>query len=75
MPTTNEVHAKVEQATRREELWDEGIKSSLAHERGISREGGLLKYDARIYVPRQHALRGEIIAQFHDHVSAGPPRH
>ncbi len=52
MPTTNEVHNKVEDATRQEELWDEGIRVSLAHERGVSREGGLLKYDGRIYVPR-----------------------
>ncbi len=32
-----------------------------------------MKYDGRIYVPRHHALRGEIIAQFHDHISAGHP--
>ncbi len=32
MPTTNEVHTKIEEATRQEELWDEGIKTSLAHE-------------------------------------------
>ncbi len=73
MPTTNEVHTKVEEATRQEELWDEGIKTSLSHERGVSREGGLLKYDGRVYVPRKHSLRGEIIAQFHDHVAAGHP--
>ncbi len=73
MPTTNEVHTKVKEATRQEELWDEGIKTSLAHECGVSRERGLLKYDGRIYVPRHHALRGEISAQFHDHVSAGHP--
>ncbi len=73
MPTTNEVHMKVEEATRQEELWDEGIKTSLAHERGVSREGGLLKYDGHVYVPCNHALQGKIIAQFHDHVSAGHP--
>ncbi len=73
MPTMNEVHTKVEEATRQEERWDEGIKTSLTHERGVSHEGGFLKYDGRIYVPRHHALRGEIIAQFHDHVSAGHP--
>ncbi len=73
MPMTNEVHTKVEEATQQEELWDEGIKTSLTHERGISREGGLLKYDGRIYVPHNHSLRGEIIAQFHDHVLAGHP--
>ncbi len=71
MPTTNEVHTKVEEATQLEELWDKGIKTSLAHERGVSHEGGLLKYDGHIYVPRNHSLRGEIIAQFHDHVLAG----
>ncbi len=51
MPTTNKVHTKVEEVTRQEELWDEGIKTSLAHERGVSWEGGLLKYNGRIYVP------------------------
>ncbi len=43
MPTTNKVHTKIEEATRQEELWDEGIKTSLAHERGVSREGGALE--------------------------------
>ncbi len=32
MPTTNEVHAKVKDATQQEELWDKGIKTSLDHE-------------------------------------------
>ncbi len=32
MPTTSEVHGKIEDATCQEELWDEGIKTSLAHE-------------------------------------------
>ncbi len=32
-----------------------------------------MKYDGCIYVPRNHALRGKIITQFHDHVSAGHP--
>ncbi len=36
MPTTNKVHVKVEDATCQEDLWDEGIKTSLAHERGVS---------------------------------------
>ncbi len=56
MPTTNKVHTKVEEATRQEELWDEGIKTSLAHKRGVSRKGGLLKYDGRIYVLHHHSL-------------------
>ncbi len=73
MPTTNEVHTKVEDATQQEELWDEGIKTSLDHKRGISQEGGLLKYDGHIYVPCKASLRGEIIAQCHDHILAGHP--
>ncbi len=73
MPTTNEVHAKVEDATQQEELWDEGIKTSLDHERGVSHEGGLLKYDGQIYVPRKTSLRGEIIVQCHNHILAGHP--
>ncbi len=73
MPTTNEVHAKVEDATQQEDLWDEGIKTSLDHERGVSHEGRLLKYDGHIYVPQKTSLWGEIIAQCHDHILAGHP--
>ncbi len=32
MLTANEVHTKIEDTTRQEELWDEGIKTSLTHE-------------------------------------------
>ncbi len=39
----------------------------------MSYEGGLLKYDGRIYIPRKASLRGEIIAQCHDHILAGHP--
>ncbi len=70
---TSEVHAKIEDATRWEELWDEGIQTSLTHEQGVSRQGGLLYYDRRIYVPHKASLRGEIIAQVHDHILAGHP--
>ncbi len=73
MPTTSKTHTKIKDATRQEDLWDEGIKTSLTHERGVSREGGLLHYDGRIYVPRKASLRGEIIAQCHDHTLAGHP--
>ncbi len=51
MPTTSEVHTKIKDATRQEELWDKGIKMSLAHERGVSHQGGLLHYDGCIYMP------------------------
>ncbi len=32
MPATSEIHTKIKDATQQEELWDEGIKTSLAHE-------------------------------------------
>ncbi len=50
MPTTSEIHAKVKDATRQKELWDKGIKTSLAHKQGVSRKGGLLHYNGHIYV-------------------------
>lgn len=36
-------------------------------------EEGLIWYDGRIYIPRDHALRGEIIARSHDHITTGHP--
>ncbi len=36
-------------------------------------EDGLIYYDSRIYVPQNHALQGEIIAQSHNHITAGHP--
>ncbi len=74
MPTTDSVHRQIEEATRQEELWDAGIATSLAHDRGISRKEGMLHYDGRVYVPRKASLRGEIISQSHDHITAGHPR-
>ncbi|SJL17381.1 uncharacterized protein ARMOST_20931 [Armillaria ostoyae] len=59
MPTTGETHERVRTATRQKELWDKGLANSLEHE---------------IYVPRHPALQGEIIAQSHDHITAGHPR-
>ncbi len=73
LPTTTETHQHIQEVTRQEELWDEGIATSLHHERGISRQGNLLTYNGRIYVPHNKALRGEIISQYHDHITAGHP--
>ncbi|SJL06241.1 uncharacterized protein ARMOST_09577 [Armillaria ostoyae] len=73
MPTTNETHERVRTATRHKELWDKGITNSLNHERGITEKDGILYYDHRVYVPCHTALRGEIIAQSHDHVTARHP--
>ncbi len=70
---TDEITRQIEEATQQEELWDKGITTSLAHERGVSREKGLLKYDGHIYIPRKDSLRGEIMAQCHDHILAGHP--
>ncbi len=36
-------------------------------------DNGLIFYDHRIYIPQDHALRGEIIAISHDHITAGHP--
>ncbi|SJL18610.1 uncharacterized protein ARMOST_22207 [Armillaria ostoyae] len=73
MPTISETHERVRTATRQKELWDKGIAASLEHERGITEEDGILYYDSRVYVPRHSSLRGEIIAQSHDHITAGHP--
>ncbi len=34
---------------------------------------GLIYYNHRIYIPQDHALRGEIIAISHDHITVGHP--
>ncbi len=73
MPTTDDIHWWIEEATQQEELWDAGITTSLAHDWGVSHKGGLLQYDRRIYIPRKASLRGEIIAQSHDHVLTRHP--
>ncbi|SJL11766.1 uncharacterized protein ARMOST_15175 [Armillaria ostoyae] len=73
MPTASETHERVRTATRQKELWDKGIATSLEHERGITEKDGILYYDNRVYVPRHSSLRGEIIAQSHDHITAGHP--
>ncbi len=36
-------------------------------------EDGLIYYNSRIYVPQDHALRGEIISRSHDHITAKHP--
>ena len=45
MPTTTELHDKIKDATQQEGSWDQGIANSLAHERGITKNDGLLSYD------------------------------
>ncbi|SJL08498.1 uncharacterized protein ARMOST_11862 [Armillaria ostoyae] len=73
MPTVSKTHERVRTATRQKELWDKGIAASLEHERGITEKDGILYYDNRVYVPRHSSLRGEIISQSHDHITAGHP--
>lgn len=73
MPMTTKTHNKIRDALRQENLWDQGIATSLMHEWGITRNNGLLLYDGRVYVPKDHALWGEIIAQSHNHITAGHP--
>ncbi|SJL18615.1 uncharacterized protein ARMOST_22212 [Armillaria ostoyae] len=73
MPTASETHERVRTVTRQKELWDKTIANSLEHKRGITKKNGILYYDNQIYVPRHPALRGEIISQSHDHITAGHP--
>ncbi len=73
MPTIEEIHTKIKQATLDHQRWDKNVSASLNHDRGMKLDDGLIYYDHRIYVPQNHVLRGEIIAVFHDHITAGHP--
>ncbi len=73
MPTIEETHQCIKTATQNIHLWDNTIAGSVNHDRGIKLEDGLIWYDQRVYVPHDHALRGEVIARSHDHVTAGHP--
>ncbi len=73
MPTIEEIHTKIKQATLERQRWDKNVSVSLNHDRGMKLDDGLIYYDHRIYIPQNHALRGEIIAVFHDHITAGHP--
>ncbi len=73
MPTIEETHQNIKTATRNVHLWDNTVTGSLNHDRGMRMDAGLIWYDGRIYVPRDHALHGEIIARSHDHITAGHP--
>ncbi len=68
-----EVHTKIKQATLDHHRWDKNISASLNHDCGMKIDDGLIYYDHRIYIPQDHALRGEIIAASHDHITAGHP--
>ncbi len=71
MPTIEETHQNVKTATRNTHLWDNTVAGSLNHGPRYENGRGLIWYDGRIYVPRDHALHGEIIARSHDHITAG----
>ncbi len=71
MPTIEETHQSVKTATGKMHLWDNTVAGSLNHDRSMKMDDGLIWYDSRIYVPQDHALRGEIIARSHDHITAG----
>ncbi len=73
MPTIEEVHTKIKQATLDHHQWDKNVSASLNHDRGMKLDDGLIYYNHRIYVPQDHALQGEIIAASHDHITAGHP--
>ncbi len=73
MPTIEEVHTKIKQATLDHHQWDKNVSASLNHDRGMKLDDGLIYYNHRIYIPQNHALRGEIIAASHNHITAGHP--
>ncbi|SJL14230.1 uncharacterized protein ARMOST_17686 [Armillaria ostoyae] len=73
MPMTDETHERIKSTTHFHQKWDQGIANSLNHEKGIKERNGLLYYDQRIYIPRDFAIRGEIISHYHDHIMAGHP--
>ncbi len=73
MPTTEEVHIKIKQATLDHHRWDKNVSVSLNHDRGMKIDDSLIYYNNRIYIPQDHALRGEIIVRSHDHITAGHP--
>ncbi len=73
MPTIEEVHTKIKQATLDHHRWDKSVSASLNHDRGLKLDNGLIYYDHRIYIPQDHVLRGEIIAVSHDHIMVGHP--
>ena len=73
MPMIEEIHSKVKQATLDHHRWDKNVSASLNHDRGMKLDDGCIYYDGHIYIPQDHALRGEIIAMFHDHITVGHP--
>ncbi len=73
MPTIDETHNHIKQATRDVWLWDQNILGSINHDRGMELKEGLIWYNNRIYVLRNHALQGEVITRSHDHITAGHP--
>ncbi len=74
MPMIEEMQMKIKHAMLKNNLWDKHISRSLNHgDQGMKMENGLIYSDDRIYIPCNHALRGEIIAQSHDHITAGHP--
>ncbi len=73
MPTIEETHQHIKTATRNVHLWDSTVAGSVNHDRGMKLNDGLIWYNQRVYVPRDHALHGEIIAWSHDHITTGHP--
>ncbi len=73
MPTIEEAHNRIKSATCNAHLWDNNVLGSVNHDRGMELKEGLVWYNNRIYVPRDHALWGEIIAWSHDHITVGHP--
>ncbi len=73
MPTIEEVHNHIKSVICNVYLWDSNILESVNHNWEMELKEGLVWYDNRIYVPRDHALWGEIIAWSHNHITASHP--
>lgn len=73
MPTINETHDHIKQATRDVRLWDQNVLGSINHDQGMKLKDVLVWYNNRIYMPRNHMLQKEVIARSHDHITVGYP--
>ncbi len=73
MPTIDKTHDHIKQATHDIWLWDPNVVGSVNHDQAMELKGGLVWYNNRIYVPRNHALQGEVITQSHNYIMAGHP--
>ncbi len=56
MPIIEETHSHIKNTTHNIHLWDNNVLGSVNHNWGMKLKEGLVWYDNRIYIPRDHAL-------------------